>query len=113
MFEVWDGGIESEKEKRGDATFLGLGIVSINELHIASDSRHVIPLQGRPNYGARNDDESYINGLLTVEFILVEKSYSRMVKQAPPYTKMTESPHSPGTRRQGKITYSKTCVLII
>jgi hypothetical protein len=57
-----------------------LGIVSVEELHIASTSRHVIPLQGRPYYGTDDDDENNINGLLTVEFVLIDKMYSKKVK---------------------------------
>ena len=80
MFEVWDCGKEENNSVEQKDAFLGLGIVSVEELHIASTSRHVIPLQGRPYYGTEDDDENNINGLLTVEFVLIEKKYSRKVK---------------------------------
>ena len=66
-----------DQQEQKDA-FLGLGIVSVEELQIATTSRHVIPLQGRPYLGAEDDaDENNINGLLTVEFVLLETPVSK------------------------------------
>ena len=90
LFEVWDSGTDTEGIDEQNNAFLGLGIVSIEELHIASVSRHVIPLQGRPYYGADNDDENNINGLLTVEFVLIDKNPSRSLKT-----------HTGATEKQG------------
>ena len=78
LFEVWDKGDESKDQQEQKDAFLGLGIVSVEELQIATTSRHVIPLQGRPYFGAEDDgDENNINGLLTVEFVLLETQVSR------------------------------------
>ena len=73
LFEVWDKVGENKDEQEQKDAFLGLGIVSVEELQIATTSRHVIPLQGRPYFGAEEDaDKNNINGLLTVEFVLLE-----------------------------------------
>ena len=78
LFEVWDKVGESEDQQEQKDAFLGLGIVSVEELQIATTSRHVIPLQGRPYFGAEDDaDENNINGLLTVEFVLLETPVSK------------------------------------
>ena len=77
LFEVWDGGKENDDNEEDDSTFLGLGIVSVEELQIASTSRHVIPLQGRPYFSTYENNEDNIHGLLTVEFALIEKKYSK------------------------------------
>ena len=77
LFEVWDGGKESELDEEENNTFLGLGIVSVEELQIASTSRHVIPLQGRPYFNTDDSNGDNIHGLLTVEFVLIEKKYSK------------------------------------
>ena len=78
LFEVWDKGDERKDQQEQKDAFLGLGIVSVEELQIATTSRHVIPLQGRPYFDADDDaDENNINGLLTVEFVLLEKPISK------------------------------------
>ena len=78
MFEVWDKVGENKDQQEQKDAFLGLGIVSVEELQIATTSRHVIPLQGRPYFDADDDaDENNINGLLTVEFVLLETQVSR------------------------------------
>ena len=77
LFEVWDGGNESDINEEENNTFLGLGIVSVEELQIASTSRHVIPLQGRPYFNTDDSNGDNIHGLLTVEFVLIEKKYSK------------------------------------
>ena len=77
LFEVWDGGNESDVNEEDSNTFLGLGIVSVEELQIASTSRHVIPLQGRPYFDTDDSNGDNIHGLLTVEFVLIEKKYSK------------------------------------
>ena len=78
LFEVWDKVSECNDQQEQKDAFLGLGIVSVEELQIATTSRHVIPLQGRPYFGAEDDaDENNINGLLTVEFVLLETKVSR------------------------------------
>lgn len=63
LFEVWDS---SQAE-----AFLGLGIVAVEELLITPNQRHVVPLQGRPYYG-KEDEADLVNGLLTVQFLLVD-----------------------------------------
>ena len=78
LFEVWDKVGECKDQQEQKDMFLGLGIVSVEELQIATTSRHVIPLQGRPYFDAEDDaDENNINGLLTVEFVLLEKQVSK------------------------------------
>ena len=106
MFEVWDKRNDQGKDTKQveGGTFLGLGIVSIDELQIASNSRHVIPLQGRPYYQESNgeDDESYINGLLTVEFTLIEKCLSPNKSKSPTGKPNKYSTSSPGKSNSKK-----------
>ena len=84
--------------------------MSIDELHIAPTSRHVIPLQGRSYLGDVDDDESSTNGLLTVEFILDDKNLSGKVTPASS-SKMsrTASPSSrPSSGCKGKGNFDAT-----
>ena len=75
---MWDKVSECNDQQEQKDAFLGLGIVSVEELQIATTSRHVIPLQGRPYFDAEDDaDENNINGLLTVEFVLLEEQVSK------------------------------------
>ena len=96
LFEVWDGGNESDVNEEDSNTFLGLGIVSVEELQIASTSRHVIPLQGRPYFNTDDSNGDNIHGLLTVEFVLIEKKYS---KNLAPLSAISRN------REQGRISY--------
>ena len=61
LFEVWN----NDKTE----TFLGLGIVSIDELQLSQQQRLVIPLQGNP--GAASLSELF-SGLLTVQFLMTQ-----------------------------------------
>ena len=46
LFEVWDSGYSKEfSDSANGELFLGLGIVSVEELLIIPNQRHVIPLQ--------------------------------------------------------------------
>ncbi|XP_023210186.1 C2 domain-containing protein 2-like [Centruroides sculpturatus] len=60
LFETYDKGKEKDN-------FLGLGIVSLEELSKNSSNRHVIPLQSRP---LEKDD---VTGALTVEFSFLDE----------------------------------------
>ena len=68
----------------------------------------MIPLQGRPYYQASNneDDESYFNGLLTVEFTLIEKSLSPKKTKSPTGKPNKYSTSSPGKCKNGQATIS-------
>ena len=102
LFEVWDGGKETDDIEEDNNTFLGLGIVSVEELQIASTSRHVIPLQGRPYFNTEDNHEDNIHGLLTVEFVLIEKKYSKTSMQHLGSTERNASKHS-------NLMYSMSC----
>ncbi len=90
LFEVWAPSSSSTATDGGDGlgkavsngvvdsttpgsknppVFLGLGIVSVDELLITSSQKHIIPLQGRPF----QNDSSVAGGLLTIK---VRKSSS-------------------------------------
>ena len=62
----------------------------MEELQIAATSRHVIPLQGSPYYGTEDNKDSFLKGLLTVEFVLIEDENSR--KGKPQKLGSTETP---------------------
>ena len=96
---MWDGGKENIDNEEDNSTFLGLGIVSVEELQIASTSRHVIPLQGRPYFSTDENNEDNIHGLLTVEFALIEKKYS---KTSNPLLGSNELNGTSRNREQGK-----------
>ena len=69
LFEVWN-----------NETFLGLGLVSVNELVLSEHQRMVIPLQGNP--GSSYDNSALFGGLLTVHFLITqneEKSEAQKV----------------------------------
>ena len=74
LFEVWN-----------NETFLGLGLVSVNELVLSEHQRMVIPLQGNPvmeNPGLGYDNSALFGGLLTVHFLITqneEKSEAQKV----------------------------------
>lgn len=70
LFEVW-GSVCNENEKKH---FLGLGIVSLEELLITTKQAQVIPLQGGPF----DDMSASLNGLLTVEFNVVGSDRAEM-----------------------------------
>ena len=96
---MWDGGEVTDDDEEDNNTFLGLGIVSVEELQIASTSRHVIPLQGRPYFNSDNNSQDNIHGLLTAEFVLVEKKYS---KTSTPLPGNNELKNTSRNRQQGK-----------
>merc|ERR1711860_375028 len=66
-------------------SFLGLGLVSVNELVLDEHQRMVIPLQGNPvldNPGLGYDNSALFGGLLTVHFLITqteEKSEAQKV----------------------------------
>ena len=64
LFEVWN-----------NESFLGLGLVSVNELVLSEHQRMVIPLQGNPvmdNPGLGYDNSALFGGLLTVHFLITQ-----------------------------------------
>uniref|UniRef100_T1IVR3 Phorbol-ester/DAG-type domain-containing protein n=1 Tax=Strigamia maritima TaxID=126957 RepID=T1IVR3_STRMM len=62
LFEVWD---KSQQVNKGNR-FLGLGIISVDDLLRNPSQKQIIPLQSRPYEG---DD---ISGSLTVDFLCME-----------------------------------------
>ncbi|CAG0879874.1 unnamed protein product [Cyprideis torosa] len=91
MFEVHD-----KREKK----FLGLCIVSIEEILKTPSQRQIIPLQPRP-YGSQ--EEEPVSGSLTVEFLFMEKgsvvSESAVKKAKTPQTSDEGRPRSSSQRR--------------
>lgn len=67
LFEVWN----QSKEITKSETFLGLGIVSIDELMITQTQRLVVPLQGNPE-SFSDGNTAIFGGLLTVHFLLTQ-----------------------------------------
>ena len=73
LFEVWNNsGDKSE-------TFLGLGIVSIDELQLSQQQRLVIPLQGNPGAASLSD---LFSGLLTVQFLMTQDDNIKTKKES-------------------------------
>lgn len=71
LFEVWN---DAKSE-----SFMGLGIVSVDELLITQNQRLVIPLQGNPSGLGKLSDQAKFGGMLTVQFLLTEdKSKPKM-----------------------------------
>ena len=69
LFEVWNQ--PASELLAGTEIFLGLGIVSVDELGLNESQRLIVPLQGMPeNF---NDNSAVFGGLLTVHFLLTKE----------------------------------------
>ena len=74
LFEVWNENEEKE-------LFLGLGIVSTEELQLSQSQRMVIPLQGNPAFRpAGSLEEDMFGGLLTLQFLLTNMDSTQKVE---------------------------------
>ena len=71
LFEIWNKPVSESTE-----TFLGLGIVSVDELSLNESQRLIVPLQGMPDNF--NDNSAIFGGLLTVHF-LITKDERKMI----------------------------------
>lgn len=76
LFEVWnkaDQELEMSKDEEQEQ-FLGLGIVSVDELMLKQTQRLVVPLQGIPeikaSLGMAEENTAVFGGLLTVHFLV-------------------------------------------
>ena len=75
LFEVWN----ENKEKE---LFLGLGIVSTEELQLSQSQRMVIPLQGNPAFKpAGSLEEDMFGGLLTLQFLLTNMDSTQKAEE--------------------------------
>ena len=76
LFEVWNENEEKE-------LFLGLGIVSTEELQLSQSQRMVIPLQGNPAFKpAGSLEEDMFGGLLTLQFLLTNMDSTKKPEDA-------------------------------
>ena len=69
LFEVWNQ--PASELLAGTEIFLGLGIVSVDELGLNESQRLIVPLQGMPDNF--NDNSAVFGGLLTVHFLLTKE----------------------------------------
>ena len=69
LFEVWNQ--PASELLAGTEIFLGLGIVSVDELGLNESQRLIVPLQGMPEFS--NDNSAVFGGLLTVHFLLTKE----------------------------------------
>ena len=75
LFEVWNENEEKE-------LFLGLGIVSTEELQLSQSQRMVIPLQGNPAFKpAGSLEEDMFGGLLTLQFLLTNMDSTQKAEE--------------------------------
>ena len=65
LFEIWNKPVSESTE-----TFLGLGIVSVDELGLNESQRLIVPLQGMPDNLC--DNSAIFGGLLTVHFLITK-----------------------------------------
>ena len=76
--------------------FLGLGIVSTEELQLSQSQRMVIPLQGNPAFKpAGSLEEDMFGGLLTLQFLLTNMDSTQKAEDAIHDTNIVEDPIHP------------------
>ncbi|XP_059087101.1 uncharacterized protein LOC131883608 isoform X2 [Tigriopus californicus] len=101
LFEVW----ESDSGGNGEKQFLGLGIVSLEELLIVSKQTQVIPLQGGPF----EDFKEPVNGLLTVEFNVLGSEGCEMNNRGFREIERDEELKSPGVWKHEETPPLESC----
>ena len=94
LFEVWNQ--PASELLAGTEIFLGLGIVSVDELGLNESQRLIVPLQGMPDNF--NDNSAVFGGLLTVHFLLTKEE--RKVEASEITKNLLEVAHVVESKRQ-------------